>query len=189
MRDGWQPAALAGVWRRMLDFHGDERGAFAEIWRQSWTNDLPAMAPGVGMRQGNLSRSHARVLRGLHVHQRQADLWVVVEGRAFVGLVDVRPRLDGQGPVQVETIEAAPGEVLYLPEGIAHGFYARDPLTLLYLVTNEYDGSDEHGFAWDDPSAVVPWPDREPIVSARDAQAPSLEALLERFRGTSADLR
>ena len=29
---------------------------------------------------------------------------------------------------------------------------------LLYLVTNEYDGSDELGFAWDDPAAGVPWP-------------------------------
>ena len=32
---------------------------------------------------------------------------------------------------------------------------------LIYLVTNEYDGSDELGFAWDDPAVGVPWPTLE----------------------------
>ena len=45
-----------------------------------------------------------------------------------------------------------------IPTGVAHGFLALEPLELLYLVTNEYDGSDELGFAWDDPLAGVPWP-------------------------------
>ena len=45
-----------------------------------------------------------------------------------------------------------------IPTGVAHGFLALDALELLYLVTNEYDGSDELGFAWDDPTAAVPWP-------------------------------
>lgn len=182
MTGAWQPGVLEGVWRRKLEFRGDDRGAFAEIWRESWTEGLPSLVPGAMMRQGNLSRSHARVLRGMHMHERQADLWIVLEGRAFVALVDLRAALADGGPVTSETIEADPGETLFLPEGIAHGFYARDPLTLLYLVTNEYDGKDEHGFAWDDPTAGLPWPDSEPIVSARDAEAPSLEALVETLR-------
>ena len=43
-----------------------------------------------------------------------------------------------------------------IPTGVAHGFLALEPLELLYLVTNEYDGTDELGFAWDDPTAGVP---------------------------------
>ncbi|NTU76473.1 MAG: UDP-N-acetylmuramoyl-L-alanine--D-glutamate ligase, partial [Alphaproteobacteria bacterium] len=31
---------------------------------------------------------------------------------------------------------------------------ALEPLELIYLVTNEYDGTDELGFAWDDPLAT-----------------------------------
>jgi hypothetical protein len=51
---------------------------------------------------------------------------------------------------------------------------ALEPVDLVYLVTNEYDGSDEAGFAWDDALAAVPWPlpaptpDGRPILSERD---------------------
>ena len=43
-----------------------------------------------------------------------------------------------------------------IPAGVAHGFLALEPLELLYLVTNLYDGSDELGFAWDDPAVARP---------------------------------
>ena len=183
MEGDWQRARIPGVWRRRPTFHGDDRGAFAEIWRETWTASLPGDGSRT-FRQGNLSRSHAGVLRGLHVHQRQADLWVVLEGRAVVGLVDLRAALAGGGPIDREIIEAEPGDTLFLPEGVAHGFYARDPLTLMYLVTNEYDGSDEHGFRWDDPQAGIAWPDRAPTLSERDADAPSVAELLERLGST-----
>jgi dTDP-4-dehydrorhamnose 3,5-epimerase len=171
------------VWRRTIASVPDERGSFSEIWRQSWLEQLPEPSGhALEMRQANVSRSAAGVLRGLHVHRRQADLWVVLEGRPFVALVDVRPALDGRGPVQVHTVEASAGDAFFLPEGVAHGFYAPEPLTLVYLVTTEYDGSDELGFAWDDPSVAIPWPARDPIVSGRDAAAPPLSELLATLR-------
>ncbi len=89
----------------------------------------------------------------------------------------------------VETHEVTADDRIVIPTGVAHGFLARTELTLLYMVTAEYDGSDEHGFAWDDPTAAVPWPrvdmtpDGRPIVSDRDRSNPSLEALVARLRG------
>ena len=171
-----ETTASDGVLRRSSTFHPDERGAFGELWRDNWTASL-----GAPMRQANLSRSNARVLRGLHLHRHQADLWMLADGHAFIGLVDVRPRLAGNGPVIVETIDAGPGEAVYLPAGVAHGFYARDPITLIYLVTNEYDGADELGFIWNDPTVAVPWPDASPVLSARDQAAPDLETLIEQL--------
>ena len=175
---GWAATQLPGVLRRRLTAHGDERGSFREIWRESWTAGL-TRAPFV---QGNLSRSQARVLRGMHFHRRQADLWVVVEGSALVALADLRPVLEGHAdrPV-VETHELGPDEALLIPELVAHGFYARTDLALLYLVTNEFDNTDELGFAWDDPTAAIPWPDREPILSGRDQANPDVVGAL-RFR-------
>lgn len=174
--------ALPGAWRRTAEFHADGRGAFGELWRDAWTEGLAPAGVQPAMRQANLSRSDARVLRGLHLHRRQADLWVIAEGHAFVALVDVRPAIAGTGGPTVETVETSPGDTLYLPAGVAHGFYARDPITLVYLVTNVYDGTDELGFAWDDPDAAVQWPDQAPILSDRDASAPSLRDLLDRLR-------
>jgi dTDP-4-dehydrorhamnose 3,5-epimerase len=180
---GWYEGPIGGVLRRNIPFNDDVRGSFGELWRSSWMTGLPDHDAVV---QANLSRSRPRVLRGVHMHQRQADLWVVAEGRPFIALVDLRPAIHGNGQVHVATIDAVPGDALFLPAGVAHAFYARDPLTLIYFVTNEYDGTDEHGFAWNDPVAAIPWPDSSPVVSTRDAGAQSLTGLIALLRAESA---
>jgi dTDP-4-dehydrorhamnose 3,5-epimerase-like enzyme len=103
--------------------------------------------------------------------------------------VDARPLLDGSGdrPI-VETRELAADGTVAIPAGVAHGFLALEPLRLAYVVTAEYDGSDELGFAWDDPLAAIAWPavpgtpDGRPILSDRDRTNPSLVQLVERLR-------
>ena len=168
----WLPTPIEGVLTRAVAFNSDGRGAFGELWRESWTAGLDLQ-----FTQANLSVSDAGVLRGLHFHERQTDLWVVLEGRALVALVDLRPLLvDGSQPTRPHTlsIQFAVGETIVIPPGVAHGFLAMEPVRLLYLVTNEYDGTDEHGFAWNDPLAALEWPTDAPTLSPRDAAAPSL---------------
>ncbi len=147
--------------------------------------------------QANLSTSAAGVLRGLHLHRRQLDYWVVADGRAWVALVDARPLLDGSGtrPI-VETRELVADSTVTIPAGVAHGFLALEALALVYLVTAEYDDTDELGFGWDDPLAAVPWPvvpgqaDGRPILSGRDRSNPSLAQLVERLaRGVTPPAR
>ena len=104
-----------------------------------------------------------------------------------MALVDVRPAIEGRGRAVVETRELAADGTVTIPIGVAHGFLAIEPLQLIYLVTNEYDGSDELGFAWDDPAVGVDWPacptpDGRPILSERDQHNPSLAELVERLR-------
>lgn len=161
--------------RRTVALHEDVRGSFAELWRASWTDPLSSR-PFV---QANLSRSAAGVLRGLHFHMRQTDLWIVVEGRAHVTLVDIRPRLRGaSGTAVTFSEEVGRGDAILIPEGVAHGFWALEPLELVYLVTNEYDESDELGFAWNDPDVAAEWPAGEPLMSSRDGLAPPLAEAL-----------
>jgi dTDP-4-dehydrorhamnose 3,5-epimerase len=179
-----QLSALEGVRYGRVDRFADARGSFRELWRASRT---PPGEPAYV--QANLSASEAGVLRGLHLHQRQLDHWVVATGRAFVALVDVRPMLaDPEAEPVVETRTLAADDWVDIPIGVAHGFLALEPLELLYLVTNEYDGSDELGFAWDDPLAAVSWPpvpgspDGRPILSDRDRTNPPLTDLVARLR-------
>lgn len=179
---GWEATPLDGVLRRRLTTHPDARGSFTELWRAGWTDLLDAGAGDPRPRQANLSRSAPGVLRGLHLHRRQADLWAIADGSPFVALVDVRPMLAGAAAPRTFAFDAVPGDLLWLPAGVAHGFLARDQLLLVYLVTAEHDGSDELGFRWDDPLAAVPWPVAAPIISPRDAAAPSLEALVTGLR-------
>lgn len=189
------PSTLEGVHFGSIARFEDSRGSFRELWREGAFGPIdPAAAgaaPGNHPRfvQANLSTSARGVLRGLHLHQRQLDHWVVASGRAFVVLVDVRPMLRGEDRPLIETRELVADEWVDIPIGVAHGFLALEPLQLIYLVTNEYDGSDELGFAWDDPLAAVAWPaiqetpDGRPILSDRDRTNPSLTELVERLRG------
>jgi dTDP-4-dehydrorhamnose 3,5-epimerase-like enzyme len=183
-------SALTGVRLGRLVRHPDDRGSFREVWRARWYEGLDEVATGIpdpAFVQANVSVSDSWVLRGLHLHRRQLDHWVVLEGRAFVALVDARPMLAGGPAPIVETLELAADDWVGIPTGVAHGFLALEPLTLLYLVTNEYDATDELGFAWDDPRAAVPWPsvgtpDGRPRLSARDLANPSLLELVDSLR-------
>lgn len=188
------PSSIPGVRYGAIERHADERGSFRELWREDTFGPIdPADAgapPGLEPRfvQANLSTSTAGVLRGLHLHRRQLDHWLVATGRAFVALVDVRPMLAGGDRPGIETRVLGEDEWVDIPVGVAHGFLALEDLQLVYLVTNAYDGSDELGFAWDDPLVAVDWPavpgtaDGRPILSGRDRSNPSLAELVGRLR-------
>ena len=189
---------LHGVTWGSVVRRADSRGSFRELWREDTFAPLDRRAtsspPGAEARfvQANLSISAAGVLRGLHVHRRQLDHWIVSAGWAFVALVDLRDALAGRGndggePPAIETRSVGPDTTVTIPAGVAHGFLAIEQLELVYLVTNLHDGSDELGFAWDDPAVGVPWPRVEgtpggrPILSDRDRANPSLAELLARL--------
>ena len=187
-------STLPGVRYGSVTRHADSRGSFRELWRASTFPELTLAETGapVGSTpsfvQANLSTSAPGVLRGLHYHRHQLDYWVVANGRALVALVDVRPAIEGTGPAVVETRELTADDWVVIPTGVAHGFLALEPLELLYLVTNEFDSSDELGFAWDDPAVGVPWPavagtpDGKPILSDRDRSNPTLAELVASLR-------
>ena len=80
----------------------------------------------------------------------------------------------GHRRLRVEVHDIAVGDAVFIPRGVAHGFYARDDVLLSYLVTRYYDGSDELGVAWDDPDLAIPWPCADPILSPRDRANPRL---------------
>jgi dTDP-4-dehydrorhamnose 3,5-epimerase len=189
------PSTVPGVRFGAIARFADERGSFRELWRASVLGPIrpgDAGAPaGTEPRfvQANLSTSAPGVLRGLHFHRHQLDHWIVIRGSACVALVDVRPMLaDPTAAPGVETRVLTADEWVDIPSGVAHGFLALEPLELVYLVTNEYDGGDELGFAWDDPTASVLWPavpassDGRPILSERDRTNPSLGELVARLR-------
>jgi dTDP-4-dehydrorhamnose 3,5-epimerase len=188
-------STLRGVRYGRVVRHADSRGSFRELWRASAFPELTPEETGAPAGteprfvQANLSTSAPGVLRGLHYHRRQLDYWTVATGRALVALVDVRPLLDESGDrALVETRELEADEWVVIPAGVAHGFLALEPLELLYLVTNEFDDTDELGFAWDDPAVGVPWPtipgapDGRPILSDRDRSNPRLSELVARLR-------
>lgn len=124
--------------------------------------------------QSNRSDSKAGVLRGLHYHFRQVDYWHVPVGRVRVGLADLRASSPTYGVSEVLEIGDHNQVGLFIPVGVAHGFLTLTDATVTYLVDQYYNGSDELGVAWNDPTLAVPWGVVDPILSARDQQNPLL---------------
>lgn len=144
----------------------DERGLFVETFRQEW---LPADAPM--MVQANRADREAGSLVGLHYHRFQADFWNVQFGRAFVALHDLRPSSPTDGKSM--TLEIGPDHRgIYIPPGVAHGFYALTDMTITYLVDQYYNPDDELGVAWNDPELGIEWPNPDPVLSRRDQENP-----------------
>jgi dTDP-4-dehydrorhamnose 3,5-epimerase len=163
---------IEGVLLRELELHEDPRGAFQEIHRAEWFPNAPAMV------QANLSLSRAGVLRGLHFHRRQADYWCVLSGTAFIALFDLRAGSPTEGRKSELAIDAGNGRCgLYIPPGVAHGFYAVTDMELLYLVDAYFTGEDELGVAWDDPAVGIAWPSQAPVLSDRDRRNPALDSV------------
>ena len=154
--------------------YADDRGRFMETFRREWfpNTDWSKI-------QHNRSDSKAGVLRGLHYHFHQIDYWVVPTGRVRAALVDLRR--SSPTYLKTQTLEMGDNNQvgLYIPEGVAHGFYAITDCTVTYVVNNYYDGGkDEYGVAWDDPQINLDWGlASQPILSDRDRQNPPLAQL------------
>jgi dTDP-4-dehydrorhamnose 3,5-epimerase len=147
----------------------DARGRFMETFRTEWFPDRTW-----NVVQSNRSQSAAGVLRGLHYHHHQVDYWQVLEGRIRVALADLRPNSPTYRATQLIELDALEPVGLFIPTGVAHGFYAVTHATLQYLVDNYYTGGDELGVAWNDPELAIDWGVDAPLLSERDAKNPSL---------------
>jgi dTDP-4-dehydrorhamnose 3,5-epimerase len=154
---------IEGVYARPLKRFADERGAFTETFRAEWF-------PMVNWSRLQMNRSISKegVLRGLHYHFHQVDVWLLQSGQIRVGLADLRPTSSTYLRAHAFDLHADDLSCLYIPIGVAHGFYSASAVELLYVVSNYYHGADERGVAWNDPTLKVPWGINAPVLSNRD---------------------
>lgn len=168
----FQETKIDGVVTLALRVYQDARGQFMESFRREW---FPQRT--WEHLQINRSESMEGVLRGLHFHRHQVDYWHVVKGSIRAGLVDLRP----QSPTYLQsmTIDLYGDQPagLYIPCGVAHGFYTLENCVLTYTVDQYYNANDEFGIIWNDPQAAVEWGIESPILSDRDANNPLLADL------------
>jgi dTDP-4-dehydrorhamnose 3,5-epimerase len=126
--------------------------------------------------QDSISVSRKNVLRGLHYDPRMSKLVQVLRGKLFDVIVDLR---DGSATyLRWQSFELSEDNhrQLYIPAGFGHGILAlTDNLILSYKHGALYDPAAESTIRWDDPAIGIVWPlDGEPILSAKDAAAPTI---------------
>jgi len=155
----------------------DDRGFFREWFRRDVLGDE---GPELNVRQANLSMSRRGVVRGLHYSmapEGQAKLVTCAWGELVDVIVDVRVGSPTYAQVEMVELSAEAGTSVYLPEGVAHGFCVTSEMAALtYLLSSPYNGAMELEINPLDESLRIPWPlSGEPLLSEKDAQAPSLE--------------
>ena len=155
----------------------DDRGFFLESWNKRIFDE--AVGRVVDFVQDNHSRSLKGVLRGLHYQAEpmpQAKLINVMRGKIFDVAVDIRPDSQTYGKWVGEVLTDEAREMLWIPEGFAHGFYVlSDFADVVYKTTNFYSPSHERCIRWDDENLSISWPlSGEPIVSEKDAKGDAL---------------
>lgn len=174
----FQKTKLEGVVLVSPKIFPDERGAFAELFKQS---DFAAAGLDANFVQINYSQSKKNVVRGLHFQmppKAQGKLAQVSSGKAFDVAVDIRKDSTTYGQWVGVTLTSEEKNMLYIPPGFAHGFCALEENTeFVYYCTDEYSKDHERGIFWNDPAIGIDWPVENPIVSDRDTTYPMLADL------------
>jgi dTDP-4-dehydrorhamnose 3,5-epimerase len=160
---------------------GDERGYFAEVFRQ---DAFAGHCGAYAFVQENESLSRrAGTLRGLHFQAppfEQGKLVRCTAGAVFDVAVDLHHGSAHYGRWVSVTLSAERGNMLWIPPGFAHGFCTLEPGSVVnYKVTAPYSAEHDKGVAWDNPDINVNWPpeaDRE-TLSAKDRAQPALADL------------
>ena len=141
---------LSGIRVKQLKRFNDERGFFAEVYRQDWKEFFEEDTPA----QSNISLTYPGVIRAWHRHVRgQNDYFVVLNGILKICAYDEKTReLD-------EIISSGRDmQMVRMPGHYWHGFKAvgNKPATLLYFTTKlyDYENPDEERRPWNDPSVV-----------------------------------
>ncbi|SRR6266851_3917634 len=172
---------IEGAWVRTPRIHHDDRGSFLESFH---ANELAAdlgYQPDVA--QANCSVSRRGVIRGVHfadVPPGQAKYVSCVRGAIIDVVVDLRVGSPGFGQWEAVRLDDLNRRSVFIAEGLGHAFMAlTDQCTVVYLCSTPYTPGREHGIDPLDPALGIDWPaDAEPVLSGKDAAAPSLDEAL-----------
>ncbi len=150
----------------------DDRGAFAELYQ---LRDLRTHGwEGTFVRSALSFNRRAGTLRGLHYQcapHQDAKLVTCIGGALFDVVADIRPASPTFGQWDAFELSAENRRVVFLPEGVAHGFLTRsDTTTVLYHLGAYYDRESGAGIRWDDPTLKIEWPLAPVTMSEQDQQ-------------------
>ena len=155
----------------------DERGFFLEGYKKS---EFKNNGIDVEFNQDNHSKSTKGVLRGLHYQaapKAQAKLVRCISGEIFDVAVDIRKNSPTFGKWTGAKLSAENKNMLFIPEGFAHGFVVlSDTAELLYKASNEFSKEHDRGVLWNDPDINIEWGiDFTPLLSEKDKKQPRLK--------------
>lgn len=158
----------------------DHRGKFVKLFHKGFFEELGLQFT---YEEQYYSVSPARVIRGLHFQvppMQHVKLVSCLKGTLLDVVIDLRSGSPTSGRVFSLELDARAGNMLYVPEGLAHGFYVlSENATFLSMNSRKFSPECDKGIRWN--SIPFEWPDSDPIVSDKDANMVSLEAFENPF--------
>lgn len=166
----FEPTRIPGVFELIPDRREDERGWFARAW---CAREFEERGLSPRLAQFNVSYNRKRgTLRGMHYQaepHEETKVIRVTRGAIYDVAVDLRRNSPTYRQWQAFELSAGNGRMVYLPEGIAHGFLTlSDDTELLYLMSQCYCADSARGVRWNDPAFGIQWPHEPVVISERD---------------------
>lgn len=163
---------------------GDHRGWFCETYNEAKCRE--AGIQHVFIQDNHSFSAEKGTLRGLHYQlndKAQTKLIRCTRGEIFDVAVDIRRDSPTYGQWFGIELTADNKKQLLIPKGFAHGFMTLTPnVEVQYKVDELYSKEHDSGILWSDPAIGIEWPlDIQPILSAKDEQAPLLKDAVNNF--------
>lgn len=171
-----RPLSVEGAWEVTPRQFPDPRGVFAEGFR------VDHLAKQIGhemlVRQTNISQSVAGAVRGIHycdVPPSQAKYVTALSGVFVDFIVDIRVGSPTFGQWDSVLLDTADKKAVYLSEGLGHALVCVEDGTCVYLCSEVYNPTGEHGITPVDPDIALTLPEGlVPVLSEKDTAAPTL---------------
>src|SRR5947207_436006 len=160
------PLALSGAYLIEPELIQDERGFFARTWCAD-----ESKTRGLSTKVAQCSISYNRLrgtLRGIHYQAEpfaEAKLVRCSAGAIYDVIVDLRQRSATYRQWVALELTSANHRMIYIPEGLAHGFQTlTDESEVSYQMSEPYMSECARGVRWNDPLFRIEWPIANPIL-------------------------
>ena len=165
---------LKGAYLIEIERYEDERGFFSRTWCR---REFEEKGLNPRLVQCNLSyNKNEGTLRGMHFQAapfEEAKLVSCIQGAIFDVIIDLRSDSPTFKKHLSVTLSAENHNMLYVPEGFAHGFLTLNMDTYVYYQMSEYYAPEyARGIRWNDPAFGIRWPREVNVISERDANYP-----------------
>lgn len=158
---------IIGVQFKILKSHGDNRGFFREVFRES-----EPIFSGGHFAQWSHSFMQKDVVKAWHYHHKQYDWWYVPLGQVLVALIDFRED-SSTYKKKLLFMAGSPSDygpdthelAFRIPPGVLHGCRVLSENAHLFYITSEtYNPSDEGRYPYHSAEVDHDWGEEAIVV-------------------------
>jgi dTDP-4-dehydrorhamnose 3,5-epimerase len=169
---------IAGAFLIDIEPVEDERGFFARTydageWRRR------GLQPHVEQCSVSFNRRKG-TLRGMHYQRSphaETKLVRCTQGAVYDVVIDLRPSSPSFRQWFAAELTAHNHRLLYVPEGLAHGFQTlEDDSEVAYQISESWQPQAAAGVRWDDPAFAIQWPLPVTVIAERDRTFPDFSS-------------